>query len=76
MANSNQSEGEATLYVGPVLLVNNTNGKLEHVSFGSITPGLSSGNARSMLTSLAEVQKLWAEKTELTTDASSPDDDN
>ncbi len=67
-------EGEATLYVGPVMLVNNTNGKLEHISFGSVTPGLSSGNARSMLTSLADVQKAWAEATELSTDASSPDD--
>ncbi len=66
-------EGEATLHVGPVMLVN-ANGKLEHIHFGSVTPGLSSGNARDMLTSLADVQKAWAEKTELSTDASSPDD--
>lgn len=66
--------GEALLIIGGILVVNQTNGKLEYYNPGTVIGGLSKGNLASMLGDLADVQKKWAGATELTTDATSPDD--
>lgn len=68
------SPGEAILILTGALAINATNGKLEFYQGPQIIGGLSTGNLRDMLSSLAAVQQSWAAKTELTTDASSPDD--
>ena len=74
MANSTSSDGEAILIQTGLMVVNQTNGKLEFYQGPTIIGGLSSGNIREMVSSLAEVQLAWAKASELTTDDASPDD--
>jgi len=66
--------GEAILIQTGLLVVNQSNGKLEMYQGPTVIGGLSSGNIRSMVSSLAQVQLAWAQASELTTDAGSPDD--
>ncbi len=57
------------------LVVNTTNGKAEFFQGPQIVFGLSSGNVRSMLAAKKELELKFAQQSELTTDASSPDDE-
>ena len=68
------SEGEAILVNHGFTVINATNGKLELHQGVTIIGGLSSGNLRDMLAAQKALELEFAKKSELTTDASSPDD--
>lgn len=66
--------GEAILIDHGFTVINSTNGKLEcHVGV-TVIGSLTSGNVRDMLSGKAALALQWAQKSELSTDQSSPDD--
>lgn len=74
MANAPSSDGEAIIFNFGFVIVNSTNGKLEAIQGPTLIGGLSSGNVRDMLIAQKSMELEFAKKSELTTDAESPDD--
>lgn len=66
-------DGEA-VFIDHGFTVINGNGKLEVQQGATVIGGLTSGNVRDMLAGKAALATEWAKKSELTSDASSPDD--
>jgi hypothetical protein len=66
--------GEAIFISHGFTVINSTNGKLECHQGPTIIGSLTSGNVRDMLKGLAALGMEFANKSELSTDPTSPDD--
>jgi hypothetical protein len=66
--------GEALAIDLGFIVINQTNGKLECFRGPSAVGGLTSGNVRAMLVARTQLDVEFSKASELTTDASSPDD--